>query len=56
MPEVIIPANEDSVSVQIEAGEAGKGSLFVSANGYDELTIPFQVNASADKTESNDQA
>ncbi|MDR2769380.1 MAG: hypothetical protein LBB19_02375 [Puniceicoccales bacterium] len=55
MPEVIIPANEDHVTVQIEGGEVGQGHLFANAIGYDDLSIPIQVTA-ADTTKSTDSA
>lgn len=43
MPEVRIPAGENSAHVTIEGGEPGKGSLFISAQGFDELEVPIQV-------------
>jgi len=43
MPEVTIPAGEQSVSVFLEGGVPGNGSLFVSAPGFGELTIPITV-------------
>lgn len=44
MPEVRIPAGESSTHVTIEGGEPGKGSLFISAQGFDELEVPIQVS------------
>ncbi len=46
MPEVIIPAKQDSVTVTVEAGEPGEGQIFVEAPGYEELAIPVQVSDS----------
>ena len=43
MPEVIIPAGQTSVSVQLRGGEPGSGSLFVGAAGKGELTVPVSV-------------
>ncbi|MBC2596059.1 IPT/TIG domain-containing protein [Ruficoccus amylovorans] len=43
MPEVAIPAGAMSVSVPIEGGMPGSGSLFVSAPGFSEVRIPVNV-------------
>lgn len=43
MPEVLIPAKSNSVTVTIEGGEAGEGQLFVAAPGYEEMRIPIKV-------------
>lgn len=43
MPEVVVPGGEQSVSVFVEGGVAGRGSLFVSAPGFGEITIPVSV-------------
>ncbi len=43
MPEVVIPAGAKSVSVPIEGGMPGTGSLFVSAPGFSEIKIPLRV-------------
>lgn len=43
MPEVIIPAGARSVNVPVQAGPAGKGSLFVEMEGYNSVTIPVTV-------------
>ena len=51
MPEVVIKAGEMSATVEIEGGDAGKGSLFVSAQGFDEVKIPIEVE---EGSEDND--
>lgn len=43
MPEVTIPAGSRSVSVPVEAGSAGQGTLWITALGYDEVAIPVVV-------------
>ena len=43
MPEVRLATGEDSATVAIEGGEPGKGHLYVSAQGFDELTVPIEV-------------
>lgn len=44
MPEVMIPGGEQSVSVGVEGGSAGSGSLYVSAAGFGEVSIPITVS------------
>ena len=43
MPEVIVPQGSNTVTVQIEAGHAGTGSLFCKGPGVNELVIPVTV-------------
>jgi len=43
MPEVMIPAGSRTVSITIEGGDPGSGSLFINASGASELTIPVTV-------------
>lgn len=43
MPEVIIPAGSNTVTVGIEAGRPGSGSLFCTGPGVRELVIPVTV-------------
>ena len=43
MPEVRLATGEESTTVSIEGGEPGKGHLYVSAQGFDELTVPIEV-------------
>jgi hypothetical protein len=44
MPEVRIPGGEQSVSVGVEGGSPGSGSLFVSAPGFGEISVPITVS------------
>jgi hypothetical protein len=43
MPEVIIPAGGTSVTVMVEGGRPGNGSLFLKGFGSGELTVPVAV-------------
>ena len=43
MPEVVVPGGARTVSVTVEGGEPGEGSLYVNAPGVPELTIPITV-------------
>jgi hypothetical protein len=43
MPEVIIPQGQTSVTVTVEGGKAGNGSLFLRGFGSGEVTIPVTV-------------
>jgi len=43
MPEVVIPANARSRNVPIEGGQPGKGFLYITAPGYNELQVPVTV-------------
>lgn len=43
MPEVIIPAGQRTVTVQVEGGAIGTGSLFVSIAGQSEVVVPVTV-------------
>lgn len=43
MPEVIIPGGARTVSVNVQGGESGTGSLVIRMPGYDEVTIPVDV-------------
>ena len=43
MPEVIIPAGQRTVSVQVEGGVIGTGSLFISIAGQNEIIVPVVV-------------
>jgi len=43
MPEVIIPEGSRTVSVTVEGGSAGSGTLFVSAPGFGETRVPVSV-------------
>lgn len=43
MPEIIVPQGQTSVTVTVEGGKAGHGSLFVKGFGAGEVTIPVTV-------------
>jgi hypothetical protein len=43
MPEVIIPEAARTVSISIQGGEPGTGSLYVQGAGMNELVIPITV-------------
>jgi hypothetical protein len=43
MPEVKIPAGARTVSVTIEGGEPGEGSLYLSGRGFAEIRVPLTV-------------
>lgn len=54
MPEVVIPPNARTRSVPIEGGKPGKGSLYISAPGYNDLQVPVTViSPSGSDTEWN---
>lgn len=43
MPEVVLPAGSRTVSVKLEGGRPGEGSLYVEASGFNPLTVPVTV-------------
>jgi len=43
MPEVIIPAGSNVVTITIEGGRPGTGNLFIKGPGVKELTVPISV-------------
>jgi hypothetical protein len=45
MPEVIVPQGQTSVTVTVEGGKPGTGSLFLKGFGAGEVTIPISVSA-----------
>lgn len=45
MPEVIVPQGQRSVSVTVQGGQPGSGSLFLKGFGAGEVTIPVSVSA-----------
>jgi hypothetical protein len=45
MPEVIIPQGQTSVTVTVEGGKPGNGSLFLKGFGSGEVTVPVTVTA-----------
>lgn len=45
MPEVVVPQGQNSVTVTVEGGKPGNGSLFLKGFGTGEVTIPVTVSA-----------
>lgn len=45
MPEVIVPQGQTSVTITVEGGRPGNGSLFLKGFGAGEMTIPTTVGA-----------
>ena len=45
MPEVIVPQGQNTVTITVEGGKPGAGSLFLKGYGAGELTIPVSVTA-----------
>jgi hypothetical protein len=43
MPEVIVPQGQTSVSVNVEGGKPGSGSLFLKGYGSGEVSVPVTV-------------
>lgn len=43
MPEVVVPAGQSSVSIPVQGGKKGTGSLFLKGFGQGEITIPVSV-------------
>jgi len=43
MPEVIIPGGARTVSVNVQGGQPGTGSIKIAMPGFDEVTIPVEV-------------
>jgi hypothetical protein len=46
MPEVVIPQGQTSVTVTVEGGKQGSGSLFLKGFGNGEVTVPVTVAGS----------
>jgi hypothetical protein len=44
MPEVIVPQGQTSVTVEVEGGKSGTGSLYLRGFGAGEITIPVTVS------------
>ena len=47
MPEIIVPEGQTSVTITVEGGRPGSGSLFLKGYGSGEITIPVVVQAPA---------
>ncbi len=45
MPEVVVPEGQTSVSVTVEGGKPGSGSLFLKGYGTGEVSVPVTVGA-----------
>jgi hypothetical protein len=45
MPEVVVPEGQTSVSVTVEGGKPGAGSLYLKGYGTGEVSIPVSVGA-----------
>lgn len=45
MPEVIVPQDQSSVTVNVEGGKPGNGNLFLKGYGTGEVTVPVTVTA-----------
>lgn len=45
MPEVLVPAGQTTLSVQVQGGKPGNGSLYLKGFGAGEVTIPVTVTA-----------
>jgi hypothetical protein len=45
MPEVIVPQGQTSITVTVEGGRPGTGSLFLKGYGAGEVTVPVNVSA-----------
>ena len=45
MPEVIVPDGQNSVTVTVEGGRPGTGSLYLKGYDTGEVTIPVSVTA-----------
>jgi hypothetical protein len=45
MPEVVVPEGQTSVTVTVEGGKPGAGSLFLKGYGSGEVSVPVTVAA-----------
>lgn len=45
MPEVVVPAGQTTVTINVQGGKPGTGSLFLKGYGTGEVTIPITVTA-----------
>jgi len=45
MPEIIVPQGQTSVTITVEGGKPGSGSLFLKGFGAGEVTVPVTVSA-----------
>lgn len=45
MPEVIVPQGQTTITINVEGGKPGSGSLFLKGYGDGEVTVPVTVTA-----------
>ncbi len=45
MPEVVVPAGQNTVTVTVQGGHPGSGNLYLQGYGAGEVTIPVSVSA-----------
>jgi hypothetical protein len=45
MPEVVVPQGQTSVTINVEGGKPGNGTLYLKGFGSGEVTIPVTVSA-----------
>lgn len=50
IPLVRIPVGKQTISVPVEAGAAGEGTLYISAPGFEEVEIPVRITESGNST------
>jgi hypothetical protein len=43
MPEIIVPQGQTSVTITVEGGKSGSGSLFLKGFGAGEVTVPVTI-------------
>jgi len=43
MPEVIIPEGKRAIAIPMEGGQPGSGTLYISAPGFEEVSVPVSV-------------
>ena len=44
MPEVVVPAGESTISVSVQGGKPGTGSLVLKGYGGGDVTVPITVS------------
>ena len=45
MPEAVVPPGQNSLSITVEGGKPGSGSLFLKGYGSGEVSVPVTVSA-----------
>lgn len=56
MPEVVIPAGARSVSVPVEGGQPGRGTLYLRARGFDQRRISLVVRSGWEQSPNKEEA